>query len=182
MVGDIGEDGGAAGRDLVFGEEKKKAGEEVVDGEGGTEFPEVGGERGCGGRLALIFREAGVAWAKSGVDVGSEKAAAPAVGETVGAASGVVDEAGFKCLLGHVSFLCREEFGVHPWGNADGCENKGVAGKAIRKDMKTKGRKKWRVASGENEGRSERKTSGWRSGSCESEIRSGQGRVGELIS
>src|SRR6266851_2890341 len=36
-----------------------------------------------------------------------------------------------------------------PRGNADGYQNKGVAGKAIRKNMKTKGRQKqsgeWRV-------------------------------------
>jgi hypothetical protein len=29
--------------------------------------------------------------------------------------------------------------GVHPGGNADRFENKGLAGKAIRKTMKTKG-------------------------------------------
>jgi hypothetical protein len=28
LVGDVGEDGGAAGRNFAFGEEKKKAGEE----------------------------------------------------------------------------------------------------------------------------------------------------------
>jgi hypothetical protein len=32
--------------------------------------------------------------------------------------------------------------GKYPGGNADGCENKGVAEKAIRKFMKTKGRQK----------------------------------------
>src|ERR1700732_3843152 len=30
LIGDVGEDGGATGRDLVFGEEKKEAGEEAV--------------------------------------------------------------------------------------------------------------------------------------------------------
>jgi hypothetical protein len=30
---------------------------------------------------------------------------------------------------------------VTPGGNADGCENKGFAGKAIRNDMKAKGGK-----------------------------------------
>jgi len=114
LVGDVGKDGGAAGRNFVFGEEKKKAGEEVVDGEGGAEFFEVGGEGGGGGRLALIFREAGVAGTEGGVDVGGGEPAAAAVGETVGAAGGVVDKAGFTCLLGHCSFLCREEFGAHP--------------------------------------------------------------------
>src|ERR1700732_4263961 len=35
--------------------------------------------------------------------------------------------------------LARESEGVTPGGNADGYQNKGVAGKAIRKNMKTKG-------------------------------------------
>ena len=33
-------------------------------------------------------------------------------------------------------------------GNADQCEKKGVAGKAIRKNMKTKGRQKWLAGKG----------------------------------
>jgi hypothetical protein len=37
----------------------------------------------------------------------------------------------------------------HTGGNADGCEKKGVAGKGICKNMKTK--EQWRVASGEIE-------------------------------
>src|SRR6266478_1519488 len=44
LIGDVREDGGTTGRDFVFGEEKEKAGEEVVDGDGGAEFLEVGGE------------------------------------------------------------------------------------------------------------------------------------------
>jgi len=36
LIGDVGEDGGAARRDFVFGEEEKEAGEEIVDGDGGT--------------------------------------------------------------------------------------------------------------------------------------------------
>ena len=35
-----------------------------------------------------------------------------------------------------------------PRGNADGYQNKGVAGKAIRKNMKIKGEEKWVVSSG----------------------------------
>jgi hypothetical protein len=34
---------------------------------------------------------------------------------------------------------------VTPQGNADGCENKGLAEKAIRKNMKTKGEQKPRL-------------------------------------
>jgi hypothetical protein len=105
LVGDIGEDGGATGRDFVFREEEKKAGEEGVDGDGGTEFRKVGGE-GRDRGLVLIFGEAGVAGAEGGVDIGGGEAAAPAIGEAIGATSGVIDKAGFNSLLSHFSFLC----------------------------------------------------------------------------
>src|SRR6266849_8790840 len=139
MSGDVSEYGGAARRDFVFREEEEKAGEEIVDGDSRAEFLEVGGE-GRDRGLALVFGEAGVAGAKCGVDMGDGEAAAPAVGEAIGAASGVVDKAGFSGLLGHFSFLCEMVLGGHPRGNADQCENKGLAGKAIRKNMKTKAR------------------------------------------
>jgi hypothetical protein len=47
--------------------------------------------------------------------------------------------------------VTRENRGETPTppGNADGCEKKGFAGKAIRICMKTKGDGKWRVASDE---------------------------------
>src|SRR5260370_38876135 len=64
LIGDVSEDGGTTGRDFVFGEEKEKAGEEVVDGDGGAEFLEVGGEEGGSvGGVRLVFREA---WGCSG--------------------------------------------------------------------------------------------------------------------
>ncbi len=44
LVSDISEYGGAARGDFIFGEEEKEAGEEFIDGDGGAEFPEVGGE------------------------------------------------------------------------------------------------------------------------------------------
>jgi hypothetical protein len=44
LIGDVGKDGGAAGRDFVFGEEENEAGEEVVDGDGGGKFLKVAGE------------------------------------------------------------------------------------------------------------------------------------------
>jgi hypothetical protein len=80
-----------AGRGFVFREEAKETGEEGVDGDGGAKFLEGGGV----GVLALIFREAGVAGAEGGVDIGGGETAAPAVGEAIGAASGVVDKVGF---------------------------------------------------------------------------------------
>ncbi len=48
------------------------------------------------------------AWlgAEGEVDVGGGETAAPAVGESIGAASGVIDKTGFNGLLGHFSFLC----------------------------------------------------------------------------
>ena len=48
MIGDVGEDRRAAGRDFVFREEEEQAGEEIVDGYSGTKFLEVSGE-GNGG-------------------------------------------------------------------------------------------------------------------------------------
>jgi hypothetical protein len=141
LVGDIGEDGGATWRNFLFGEKEEKAAEEVVDGDGGTEFPQIGGERGGSvGGFDLVLGEAGMDGAEDGVDVGGREPAVAAVGETMRTASGVVDEAGFSGLLTHISSFWIWNAGVHPRGNADGCENKGVAGKAIRKSMKTKGR------------------------------------------
>jgi hypothetical protein len=49
LVGDIGEDSGATGRDFVFGKKEQKAGQEVIDGNGGTKLLEVGSEGGGGG-------------------------------------------------------------------------------------------------------------------------------------
>jgi hypothetical protein len=108
LVGDIGEDGGATGRDFVFREEEKKAGEEGVDGDGGTEFLEVGGEGGGGvGRFPLIFHKPSVIGAIRGARVEGEQAATHTVGEAMRAASGVIDEAGFSSLRGHICFLSR---------------------------------------------------------------------------
>ena len=86
--------------------------------------------------------------AEGGVDLGGREPAATAVGEAMGAASGVVDEAGFSGLLGSISSFWIWIAGVHSPGNADGFENKGVAGKAIRKSMKTKGEQNARAPFG----------------------------------
>ena len=84
MVGDVGQDGGAAWGDAVSGEEKQEAGEEVIDGGGGCEFAETGGEGGGEiGGLALIFGEFGVAVAERRVQVGRGEAAAGTLGEAV---------------------------------------------------------------------------------------------------
>lgn len=138
LVGDVGEDGGAAGRDFVLGEEEEQAGEEVVDLGGGGEVVEVGGEGGGDfDGVVLVCRERRVSGAKVGVAVGGVETAAPAVGKTIGAAGGVVDEAGFSGLLGHLVVPLREIGFEKTGGNAEGAENKGIAEKAIRKLMKT---------------------------------------------
>ena len=148
LIGDVGEDGGAAGRDFVFGEEEEEAGEEGVDGDGGAEFLEVGGEGGGGvGGFALVLLEPGVIGAIRGVRVEGEQAATHTVGEAMRAASGVIDEAGFSSLRGHILFPFEVNWGTPP-GVLYGCENKGVAGKGICKSMKTKGKQKWVVSSG----------------------------------
>ena len=140
MVSDISEDGGAARGDFIFAEEEKEPGEEFIDGDGGAEFPEVGGEGGGGFRgVLLILGELGVSGAVRGVERTDVEAATLAVGEAMRATSGIVDGTGVSDLLGHFSFLGWIR-GVHPGGNAEDFENKRVAGKAIRKTMKTKGR------------------------------------------
>jgi len=102
LVGDVGEDGGAAGGDFVLREEEEQAREEIVDLCGGGEVVEVGGEGGgdfgglglgCGGRLRVPGTERLAAEA--------EQAATHAVGEAIVAASRVVDGAGFSELRSH---------------------------------------------------------------------------------
>ncbi len=119
-----------------------------VDGDGGAEFLEVGGEGGGGvGGFALVLLEPGVIGAIRGVRVEGEQAATHTVGEAMRAASGVIDEAGFSSLRGHILFPFDVNWGTPP-GVLYGCENKGVAGKGICKSMKTKGKQKWVVSSG----------------------------------
>jgi len=105
LVGDVGEDGGTARGDFIFGEEEKEAGEEFVDGDGGAEFLEVGRE-GCGGfrGFLLILRELGVSGTVRGIASTDIEAATLAVGETMCATSGVIDGAGVSDLLGHFFF------------------------------------------------------------------------------
>ena len=141
LVGDVGEHGGAARGNSIFGEEEKEAGEEFVDGNGGAEFLEVGGEDGGSFRgVLLILWELGVDGAVRGIKGSDVEAATLTVGETMRATSGVIDGAGVSDLLGHFFFPWMRFGGYTPGGNAEDFENKRVAGKAIRKTMKTKGR------------------------------------------
>jgi hypothetical protein len=48
LIGDVGEDSGFARRDTILREKKEEACEKIVDGDGGAEFLEVGGEGGDG--------------------------------------------------------------------------------------------------------------------------------------
>ena len=110
LVGDVGEDGGAAGGDFVLREEEEQAGEEVVDLRGGGEVVEVDGEGGGDFRgVGLVCGERSVGRAEAGVDGGVEAAAA-AVGVEMGAASGVGDEAGFSGLPGHLDLSFEGRF------------------------------------------------------------------------
>ena len=64
--------------------EMKEAGEELVDGDGGLEFSETGGEGG--GKIdgcVVMFRELRVVTAKKRFCVGSRETAAGAVGEAM---------------------------------------------------------------------------------------------------
>jgi len=106
LVSNIGEDGGAARGDFIFGEEEKEAGEEFIDGNGGAEFLEVGGEDDASFRgVLLILGELGVNGAVRGIKGSDVEAATLAVGEAMRATNGVVDGAGVSNLLGHFSFL-----------------------------------------------------------------------------
>jgi len=97
LVGDVGEDGGAAGGDFVLGEEEEQAREEVVDLGGGGEVVEVGGESGGDfGGFRLILWQAAVGRAEMGIRGRGRETAASAVGIEKDATSGVVDEAGFS--------------------------------------------------------------------------------------
>ena len=102
LVGDVGEDGGTAGRDAILRDEQEKAGEEIVDVGGGVELAESGGE-GVGkiGGRGAILRELGVAGAEASVGGGDGEAAAGAVGEAVLAARCVGGGIELGWVIGH---------------------------------------------------------------------------------
>ena len=70
LVGDVGEDGGAARGNAILRQEEKKAGEEVVQGGGGVEFFEVAGEVASDIGLSVILRGRGVPCAEFGAALG----------------------------------------------------------------------------------------------------------------
>jgi hypothetical protein len=106
LVGEVGEDGGAAGGDASFGEEDEDAGEGVVDVGGGVEvfeaFWEIGGDVGL---MIEILREMGVAAAEKAVSRWRRQAAAGAVVEDVLAAGYGVDGIGVVAIGVHVFSL-----------------------------------------------------------------------------
>ena len=103
LIGDVGEDSGFARRDTILREKKEEAYEKIVDGDGGAEFLEVGGEGGGGvGRSPLVLNRRSVIGAVRGVRVWGEKAAAHAIGKAVRAARRAVDEAEFSRLMGRI--------------------------------------------------------------------------------
>jgi len=117
LVGDVGEDGGAAGGDFVLGEEEQQAREKVVYLGGGGEVVEVGGKGG--GDFG------GVGWRRSGrlgvlraerLAAEADEAATHAVGEAIVAASRVIDGAGFSELLSHGWFPFEVKWGLTPGG------------------------------------------------------------------
>ncbi len=95
-TGDIGENGGAAGRDMSLGQEGVKVGQGVVDALGGLESGGLAGEvMGEVAVLAGLKRAASMIEAEicGGVDY---RHAAAAVGSVVLTARGVVSGAGFS--------------------------------------------------------------------------------------
>ena len=94
LVGDVGEDGGAARGDAAFGDEDEEAGEEKFYIEGGIEFGELGEEIG-GEVFGVVVGVSGkrnggdvlgVAEAEAMVRAQAGEAATLAVGIDVGAA------------------------------------------------------------------------------------------------
>jgi len=81
-----------------------------------------------------------VSGAVRGVERTDVEAARLSVGEAMRATSGVVDGVGFSDLLGHFFFPWMDSGVYTPGATRKILENKRVAGTAIRKTMKTKGR------------------------------------------
>jgi len=94
LVGDVGEDGGAAGGDAAFGDEKEEAGEELVDVDGGVELElgelgeKVGGEvfRVILWRLGRGRDQGGVAKTEVGASIQNSETATATVGGEMAAA------------------------------------------------------------------------------------------------
>jgi hypothetical protein len=68
LVGDVSENGGTARGYAVLRKLEEETGEEVIDGDGGLEFGEIGGEDGGQIRsFALVLGKLGVAGTEEGV-------------------------------------------------------------------------------------------------------------------
>jgi hypothetical protein len=117
LIGDVGEDGGAAGGDFVLREKKEQAREEVIDLGSGGEVVEVSGEGGGDfGGVGLRRRSGlGVLGAER-LAAEADEAAAHAVGEAIVAARRVMDGAGFSELRSHWWFPLEVKWGFDtPW-------------------------------------------------------------------
>ncbi len=138
LVGDVSEDGGAAGGDAILGQEEKETGEEFVDVLGRGEFGQVlgkglGDSSGFGGLLLL----AAVVGAVGGVGGGEGAATAPG-SVAVGAAGEVRNSVGLSGSSGHGFPRIQERPEEPPPVFLQECENKGDVEKRVRKSMKTK--------------------------------------------
>jgi hypothetical protein len=101
-VAGVSHDGGAARVDAIFGFEMEEAGEEVVDGDGGFEFSETGGE--SGGEVSLLDTDDvgdSVFGADTGGGAGGSVTAASAGGSAVLATGQVIRGNGVDELFGH---------------------------------------------------------------------------------
>jgi hypothetical protein len=118
LVGDVGEDGGAARGDAAFGDEGEEACEELADVVGGVEWGELGEEVGgevfgvVEGVCGNDFRDAVLGMAEAEAEVGGQtgEAAALAVGIDEGAARGIDFR---KCGNGNDGGDRAIECGVH---------------------------------------------------------------------
>ena len=102
LVGDIGEDSGAAGGDFVLREEEEQAREEVVDLGGGGEIVEIDGEGGGDFRGVGLWRKDNlIVFRAERLGTEADEAAAHAVREAIAAAVRVMHRAGSSELRSH---------------------------------------------------------------------------------
>jgi hypothetical protein len=102
LVGDVGEDGGAARGNAAFGDEGEETGEELADVHGGIELGELGEE--VGGEVfgvGLQGKWAGVTETETGLSVQDAMAALAAVDGEMAAAGRVFGGARYRKQLSH---------------------------------------------------------------------------------
>jgi len=154
LVGDVGQDGGAAGGDAAFGDEDQEAVEKLVDVRGGIELREFGEEfRGEVFRVALGVRREGagdaglgVAEAKAKMSFQAGKPTALAIGIAIGTARSIrVRRACDGIRRGAWANRCGVHWFILLWAGGGytphpmhECQNKGDRKWAICKCMKTK--------------------------------------------